>query len=50
LSLAFTGPSSRLEKPFIEDYCGKSTRHIRAVLGALFYGVFGILDAAALSS
>jgi signal transduction histidine kinase len=47
LSLVFTGPLSHLEKPFVEDYYGKSTRHIRVVLvlGALLYGVFGILDA-----
>jgi hypothetical protein len=47
LGLALTGPLTHPEKPFIEDYDGKSTRNIRValVLGALLYGVLGILGA-----
>lgn len=47
LTLKFSGESSDLEKPFLEDYYNLSLIPVRIViiLGALVYGIFGILDA-----
>lgn len=44
LTLSFPG---KIEKAFQEDYFQKSLRHVRIalVLGMVFYGIFGILDA-----
>ncbi len=46
LTLAFSGPTVHLEKPFLDDYDRNSLPHLRIVmpLGALFYGLFAILD------
>ena len=46
LTLAFSGPTVHLEKPFLDDYDRKSLPHMRIVmpLGALFYAFFAILD------
>ncbi len=46
LTLAFSGPTAHLEKPFLDDYDRNSLPHLRIVmpLGALFYGFFAILD------
>jgi signal transduction histidine kinase len=46
LTLAFSGPTGHLEKPFLDDYDLNSLPHLRIVmpLGALFYAFFAILD------
>ena len=43
-TLAFPGD---LEKDFVEDYFGKSKKHVRIalILAIFFYGIFGVLDA-----
>ena len=47
LTLRFSGESSHLEEPFLEDYYRSSIPHIRTmmVLGGILYAIFGILDA-----
>lgn len=47
LTLKFSGESSKLEKPFLENYSLLSLSSVRLflVLGALIYAAFGILDA-----
>lgn len=46
LTLAFSGPTVHLEKPFLDDYDRNSLPHLRIVmpLAALFYAFFAILD------
>jgi HD-GYP domain-containing protein (c-di-GMP phosphodiesterase class II) len=47
LTLKFSGESSHLEEPFLNDYYKSSLSHVRIllILGALIYAAFGILDA-----
>jgi len=46
-TLKFSGESSSLEGPFTDDYYKSSLTHVRilVILGAVFYGAFGVLDA-----
>jgi HD-GYP domain-containing protein (c-di-GMP phosphodiesterase class II)/phage shock protein PspC (stress-responsive transcriptional regulator) len=47
VTLKFSGESSNLEKPFMDDYYKSSLSHVRmlVILGAVIYAAFGILDA-----
>ena len=47
LTLKFSGESSNLEEPFLDDYYKSSLSHVRIllILGSILYGAFGILDA-----
>ncbi len=47
LTLKFSGESSSLEEPFLENYYRASLSHVRTlvILGAVIYAAFGILDA-----
>ncbi|MGD0278424.1 MAG: diguanylate cyclase [Smithella sp.] len=47
LTLKFSGESSELEEPFLEDYYRSSLPQVRIllILGAVVYAAFGIMDA-----
>ena len=47
LTLKFSGESSKLEEPFLDDYYRSSLPQVRIllILGAVVYAAFGILDA-----
>lgn len=47
LTLSFTGPCKHFEVPFQQDYLEKTLKHLRFALplGAILFGLFGILDA-----
>jgi HD-GYP domain-containing protein (c-di-GMP phosphodiesterase class II) len=47
LTLKFSGESSKLEEPFLEDYYRSSLPQVRIllILGAVVYAAFGIMDA-----
>jgi HD-GYP domain-containing protein (c-di-GMP phosphodiesterase class II) len=46
LTLKFSGESSNLEEPFLENYYKASLSHVRTlvILGAFIYAAFGMLD------
>jgi len=47
ITLKFSGESSHLEKPFLNEYYYSSLSNIRVflILGSVLYAAFGILDA-----
>ena len=47
LTLKYSGESSKLEEPFLDNYYRASLSHVRVlvILGAVIYAAFGILDA-----